>query len=94
MIRGQQDKRGDGAEGFSHSPSTSKRRTGRDAAAWNDPELFGAEEEEENRHDRDRVNRHRGKPDKIPTTAEKARIPGKYNVKHNIQHVYSRAMRS
>ncbi|CDJ28541.1 uncharacterized protein EMH_0041710 [Eimeria mitis] len=73
MIRGQPDKRGDGDAGSSPSPSRSKRRTGRDAAAWNDPELFGGGEEEEDRYDSDRgdAHRHSGKPDKVTSTDEK-----------------------
>lgn len=76
-IRGQPDKRGDGAAGFSPSPSTSKRRTGRDAAAWNDPELFGGEEDEWDRRDRDRALYLNGKPDKKPSADEKGRRSSK-----------------
>ncbi|CDI83953.1 hypothetical protein, conserved [Eimeria acervulina] len=79
-IRGQPDKRGDGAAGFSPSPSTSKRRTGRDAAAWNDPELFGGEEDEWDRRDRDRALYLNGKPDKKPSADEKGRRSSTFSV--------------
>ncbi|CDJ45809.1 hypothetical protein, conserved [Eimeria brunetti] len=77
------DKRGDGAEGSSPSPSPSakaRRRTGRDAAAWEDPELFGGEEEEpyaeERRPSGAQGPRRSGKADKMYETSDKWRGAG------------------